>query len=40
MSETNNPLLAKVHFPGETFQLPSKGVLYDDGELLDEVKRL
>jgi hypothetical protein len=28
-----NPLLAKVKVPGKIFQLPSKGLLYDNGEL-------
>lgn len=33
MSDTQNPLLAKVRLPGRTFQLPSRGALYHDGEL-------
>jgi len=28
MSESTNPLLAKVRLPGRTFQLPSRGALY------------
>lgn len=33
MSEQQNPLLAKIKLPGRTFQLPSKGALYNNGEL-------
>lgn len=33
MSGTQNPLLAKVKLPGRTFQLPSRGALYNNGEL-------
>jgi hypothetical protein len=33
MSDTTNPLLAKVKLPGRTFQLPSRGALYNNGEL-------
>jgi len=33
MSDTQNPLLAKVKLPGRTFELPSKGALYSNGEL-------
>ena len=34
-----NPLLKRKNkFPGETFRLPSKGLLYYNGELDDEVK--
>ena len=33
LSEHQNPLLAKVKLPGRTFQLPSKGALYHNGEL-------
>jgi len=29
-----NPLLAKIKIPGRTFQLPSRGALYNNGELL------
>jgi hypothetical protein len=32
MSE-QNPLLAKLRIPGRTFQLPSRGALYNNGEL-------
>ena len=28
-----NPLLAKIKIPGRTFQLPSRGALYNNGEL-------
>ena len=30
---TQNPLLAKIKLPGRTFQLPSRGALYKNGEL-------
>jgi len=33
-----NPLLAKVKLPGRIFQLPSKGIFYDDGVLANHVK--
>ncbi len=33
MADTQNPLLAKIKLPGRTFQLPSRGALYHDGEL-------
>jgi len=33
MSDTTNPLLLKVKLPGRTFQLPSRGALYNNGEL-------
>jgi hypothetical protein len=33
MSDTQNPLLQKVRLPGRTFQLPSRGVMYRNGEL-------
>lgn len=34
MTEINqNPLLAKIKLPGRFFQLPSKGALYNNGEL-------
>lgn len=33
MENTNNPLMAKIKLPGRTFQLPSRGALYNDGEL-------
>lgn len=34
METTNqNPLLSKLKLPGRTFQLPSRGVLYNNGEL-------
>jgi hypothetical protein len=32
-----NPLLARVRLPGETFRLPSLGLFYKDGELDDSV---
>ena len=33
-----NPLLERIRMPGETFTLPSKGLLYNHGELSDDVK--
>lgn len=33
-----NPLLNRVKFPGETFQIPSKGIFYTHDELAPEVK--
>ena len=33
MENTQNPLLAKIKLPGRTFQLPSRGALYKNGEL-------
>lgn len=33
MSESVNPLLSKIKLPGRTFQLPSRGALYQEGEL-------
>jgi len=33
-----NPLLAKVQLPGKIFQLPSRGVLYNSGELRSDCK--
>lgn len=33
-----NPLLAPVRVPGESFQLPSLGLFYHDGELDESVK--
>lgn len=35
--QTGNPLLDKVKIPGETFQLPSLGIFYVNGELSDDV---
>ena len=40
MTETQipeNPLLARVKLPGETFALPSGGIFYESGELDDSV---
>lgn len=34
----NNPLLARVEMPGSTFQLPSRGIFYKNGELRDDVE--
>lgn len=33
MTSTTNPLLARLRLPGETFQLPSQGLFYNNGEL-------
>lgn len=33
MEATTNPLMTKLKLPGRTFQLPSRGALYHDGEL-------
>ena len=33
-----NPLLARVEMPGSTFQLPSRGLFYNNGELRDDVE--
>lgn len=33
MSEQQNPLLSKLRLPGETFQIPSQGIFYTNGEL-------
>ena len=33
MENTQNPLLSKIKLPGRTFQLPSRGALYKNGEL-------
>jgi hypothetical protein len=38
MTESINPLLARLVLPGETFRLPSQGLFYTHGELSDEVK--
>ncbi len=39
MSENKNPLLDGINkIPGETFRLPSGGLFYTDGELIDTVK--
>lgn len=35
---TTNPLLSKIQLPGETFQLPSQGIFYVNGELDESVK--
>ena len=32
-----NPLLARVHLPGETYRLPSGGLFYNSGELSGDV---
>lgn len=37
MSETN-PLLVNLKLPGRTFQLPSRGLFYRDGELDESVR--
>jgi len=33
-----NPLLARVEMPGTTYQLPSRGLFYRNGELRDDVE--
>jgi hypothetical protein len=33
MENTQNPLLERIKLPGRTFQLPSRGALYKNGEL-------
>lgn len=33
METTSNPLMGKIKLPGRTFQLPSRGALYKNGEL-------
>lgn len=35
---SNNPLLARIQLPGETFKLPSCGIFYTNGELDPSVK--
>lgn len=32
-AQSSNPLLAKLKLPGRTFQIPSRGALYHNGEL-------
>jgi len=32
-----NPLLKRAIIPGETFQLPSKGLMYNNGEIAEDV---
>lgn len=36
MSTSSNPILAKLKLPGRTFQLPSRGALYANGEVSAE----
>jgi hypothetical protein len=38
MSEAVNPLLEGIKLPGRTFQLPSRGLFYHNGELAHNVK--
>jgi len=33
-----NPLLSRVEIPGSTFQLPSRGIFYNNGELREDVR--
>lgn len=33
-----NPLLEKVRLPGKTYQLPSRGLFYENGELSEDVQ--
>lgn len=35
---TDNPLLQRIHMPGETFRLPSGGFFYTDDELSESVR--
>lgn len=35
---TTNPLLARVEMPGSTFQIPSRGLFYENGELREDVE--
>lgn len=35
---TPNPLLARVEMPGSTFQIPSRGLFYKNGELRGDVE--
>lgn len=35
MESNTNPLLAKIKLPGRTFELPSRGALYTNGELAE-----
>ena len=37
MNIQTNPLLQKIKLPGRIFQLPSKGIFYNDGELGENV---
>lgn len=34
MENVTNPLMSKIKLPGRTFQLPSRGALYNNGELI------
>ncbi len=34
----SNPLLARVEMPGSTFQLPTRGLFYTNGELREDVE--
>ena len=34
--ENVNPLMQKIKLPGRTFQLPSRGALYANGEIIGE----
>lgn len=36
-TSSNNPLLASIQIPGETFRLPSMGLFYNNGELAEDV---
>jgi len=38
MNKPSNPLLQKAFIPGETFTLPSKGLMYSNGEIDDTVR--
>ena len=34
----HNPLLDKIKLPGRIFQLPSRGIFYEDEELSEDIK--
>jgi len=38
VTEVVNPLLRRVEMPGSTFQLPSRGLFYKNGELRDDAE--
>lgn len=38
VEKETNPLLARVHLPGQTYRLPSGGLFYTNGELSPEVE--
>lgn len=38
IQSTDNPLMAKIRMPGQTYQIPSQGLFYTNGELADTVE--